>query len=200
MPLIVEQHRETGQRMEFEFPADWQVVKYDQQADPTTAASAGFYWRIIQSAGVKHIQAMDIVCYLPYSPQRLQFIEIKDDRTRTLNAADRHNELYEAVLGKTLGTLAGLALAERLRDESLQSVAILSQQPAIEVVLFLLEPPPITAENTGSRRALRRLARAERKTTLDQRLTAALREWGLSFKLYNLTNRPPTPWEVRDLA
>ena len=53
--------------------------------------------------------------------------------------------------------------------------------------------------NDGSKRALRRLAKAVRKTTLDQRLTAALNEWNLSFKLYNLTDRPPPVWQVCDL-
>ena len=104
MPTIIEENRETGKRMEFIFPSDWQVVKYDQEKDRRTNTKAGFYWQVIQRAGVKHIQAMDMVCRLPFeSSERLQFIEVKDDRTRTLSAGERHAQLYESVLGKNAG-------------------------------------------------------------------------------------------------
>ena len=49
MPTIVED------KLASDFPPDWQVTKYDQQADPRTNAVAGFDRRIMQSEGVKHI-------------------------------------------------------------------------------------------------------------------------------------------------
>ena len=139
---------------------------------------------------------MDIVCRLPDVPAKLQFIEVKDDRKRTTGTGDRHAELFISVLQKTIGTLAGLVLAERLGE--LRPQACLSQNPPIEVVLFLVEPAPVavaTAEND-----LSRLVKKERVAALDQRLTAKLDEWGILFALCNLSNRLPRDWQVRDLA
>jgi|GEM_PF-1612565 len=202
MPTIEEINKDSGQGLGFDFPATWQAVKYDQQEDAATNEPAGFYRRVIQSEGVKHIRGMDIVCRLPDETPRLQLIEIKDDRKRQANKApgDRHTELYETVLSKTMGTLAGLTLAERLGDDSLRPMACLSRLPQLEVVLFLVEAVPVPVPNVGSRRALRRLTKLESKSTLDQRLTAKLYQWGIPFSLYNLTNRPPHPWQVRDLV
>ena len=200
MPTLLECNRETGKCLAFDFPTDWQAVKYDQQEDPKTDEAAGFDRRIIQSGGVKNVRGVDIVCRLPAGLPRLQFIEIKDDRLRTKGTGERHTELYETVLQKTLGTLAGLLLAERLGDESLRPMACLSLHPAIEVVLFLEEPPATPVPDVGNKRALRRLARSERKTDLDQRLTAKLNQWGLSFRLFNLTDRPAHPWGVRQVV
>lgn len=146
MPTIIEDD------LAFDFPPGWQVTKYDQEADPNTDTPAGFYLRIIQSNGVKHIRGMDIVCRLPGAPTKLQLLEVKDDRTRTLGEGERHTELYETVLRKTIGTLAGLLLAERLGDDSLRPLACLSQQPHLEVVLFLIEPVLASVPDVGSKR------------------------------------------------
>ena len=203
MPTIIEQNPETGEGLVFDFPADWQVVKYDQQENAATNEKAGFYRRIIlgeeSGQGAQGIRAMDIVCRLPGEPKRLQFIEIKDDRKRQAAKGDRETELYETVLLKTIGTLAGLTLAERLGDESLRPMACMSANPAIEVILFLVEPSAESMPATGSRRTLRRLVNQQQKTTLDQRLSAALNRWGLLFTLHNLSNRRPANWQVREL-
>jgi hypothetical protein len=95
--------------------------------------------------------------------------------------------------------LAGLTLAERLGEDSLRPMACLSRRPAIEVILFLVEPLEKSIPDVGSRRTLRRLVSQQLKTTLDQRLSAALNRWGLPFTLYNLSNRLPPDWQVRDI-
>lgn len=200
MPTILEVDKETGEGLAFDFPLGWEAVKYDQEADAATGTPAGFYRSIISDKGVKHIRGMDIVCRLPGEPRKLQFIESKDDRKRTMEAGERHTELYETVLRKTVGTLAGLTLAERLGDSSLRPMACLSQRPIIEVVLFLIEPPLPPRSRQSDRNELRRLVKEESKTTLEQRLRAKLDLWGMPFHLYNLTTRPPVLWQVRDLT
>ena len=211
MPTIIED------ALAFDFPPDWQVTKYDQQADDSADELAGFDRRITQSAGVKHVRGMDIVCRLPGNLPSLQLIEVKDDRLRAAdvlpapcrwpagdcqqrlsNSTLRHTQLYETVLLKTVGALAGLLLAERLGENTLRATACLTQNPAIEVILFLAERP-VEAEPTSVRAKLRRSAGLDRTEVLHQKLTAKLHQWGLPFKLYNLTNRPPALWQVRDL-
>ncbi len=102
---------------------------------------------------------------------------------------------------KTAGTLAGLVLAERLREESLLPHACLSRAPAIEIILFLLEPEPPTVPPDSTENGIYRLAKKERVSGLDQKLTNKLDEWDLRFHLYNLTpDRRPPDWQVRDLT
>ncbi|MBD2770168.1 hypothetical protein IC235_19960 [Hymenobacter sp. BT664] len=204
MPKIVEKNKETGECLVFDFPSNWKVVKYDQEEDSSIDEEAGFYRRIIlgeESADddAQGIRAMDIVCRLPGKPKRLQLIEVKDDRKRKIAKGDRETELYKTLLLKTVGTLAGLTLAERLGDDSLRPMACMTQKPAIEVILFLIEPPEEPVPIVGSKRTLRRLVHQQLKTTLDQRLSAALNRWGLLFTLYNLSNRLPPDWQVREI-
>ena len=196
MPTIEEKNKD-GKGLAFDFPPGWQAVKYDQDADPIGNESAGFYRSVILSEGVQHVRGMDIVCRLPGEPARLQLIEVKDERERAAdtNVAMRHEELRQTVLRKTMGTLAGLLLAERLGDSSLQPIACLSRQPLIEVVLFLEEPGLLPERST----VLRKSTEKDRKIILDQKLTAKLHQWGIPFFLYDLDNRKPALWEVRDL-
>lgn len=194
MPTITERE------LVLEFHADWQVVQYDRQANSKTGEPASFYRRIIEKGGVTHVRGMDIICRLPGLPEQLQFIEVKDDRKRTMGVGPRHAELFTTILQKTAGTLAGLVLAERLGEELLRPHACLSQNPAIEVALFLVEPAPVPVQIASGENNLRRLAERQGKTTLEQRLTAKLEEWGLRFRLYNLSNRPAPDWKVRDLS
>lgn len=188
MPIITER------KLEFKFPDDWQVVAYDRPAS--------FYRRVVEKGGVQQVRGIDMICRRPDLPERLQFIEVKDDRRREVEVGPRHTELFRTVMQKTAGTLAGLLLAERLREESLWPHACLSQQPAIGVVLFLVEPAagPLPEPMDSTENNLYRLAKRERISGLDQRLTAKLGEWGLSFVLHNLSTRPATDWQVRDLA
>jgi hypothetical protein len=194
MPTVVEK------KLAFDFPTDWVVTKYDHQADPVTNEPASFYRRVIEKGGVQNVQGVDIICRLPGVTDQLQFIEVKDDRKRTLAVGPRHAELFISMLGKTSGTLAGLLLAERLNEASLSFCTCLSQRPVIEVVLFLVEPPPVAELEGDTKNSLRRLNRQDYITSLDQRLTAKLGEWDLDFRLYNLTDRPAPNWQVRDLA
>jgi len=196
MPTIEEKNK-AGKGLAFDFPSDWHAVKYDQDAEPATSEPAGFYRSIILSEGVQQVRGMDIVCRLPGEPVRLQLIEIKDERERdpATNVAVRHEELRQTVLRKTLGTLASLLLAERLGDGSLRPMACLSQQPAIEVILFLEEPPPLPQRST----TLRKIVEKDRANLLDQKLTAKLRQWGIPFFLYDLDKRQPALWTVRNL-
>lgn len=200
MPTILEVDKETGEGLAFDFPPEWEVAKYDQEVDAATGTPAGFYRSIIADKGVKHVRGMDIVCRLPGEFRKLQFIESKDDRKRTMEAGERHTELYETILRKTIGTLAGLTLAERLGDSSLRPMACLSQHPVIEVVLFLIEPPLARGPRQSDRNELRRLVREESKVTLEQRLRSKLDLWNMPFHFYNLTSRPPVLWQVRDLT
>lgn len=206
MPTIIERNKETGAGLAFDFPADWQVVKYDQDEEVATAEAAGFYRRVVlgakeeDSEDAQGIRAMDIVCRLPGLLEHLQLIEIKDDRKRTQEKGGRETELYNTVLLKAVGTLTGLLLAERLGEASLQPMACLSRQPAVEIILFLVEPAVEPVSDVGSKRKLRRLAKLQVKTTLDQRLSSTLKRWGLPFALYNLTNRLPPDWHVREVA
>lgn len=195
MPTIEEKNKE-GRGLAFDFPPDWRVVKYDQDAEPATSELAGFYRTVILSDGVQQVRGMDIVCRLPGEPERLQFIEVKDERQRDPAASVglRHEELRQTVLRKTLGTLAGLVLAERIGEASLQPMACLTRQPLLEVVLFLEEPPLPAPRQTPLRRATEK----DRKNILDQKLTAKLHQWGIPFFLYDLDKRKPVLWQVRE--
>ena len=197
MPTIQEKNK-AGKGLVFDFLSDWRVVKYDQDAEAETTEPAGFYRSVILSDGVQQVRGMDIVCRLPGEPERLQFIEVKDERERdpATNVALRHEELRLTVLRKTMGTLAGLLLAERLGTDSLRPMACLSRQPVVEVVLFLEEPPLPTRRLTELRKATEK----DRKNILDQKLTAKLHQWGIPFFLYDLEKRKPALWQVRDLA
>lgn len=197
MPTIQERNK-AGKGLAFDFSSDWRVVKYDQDAEVETNEPAGFYRSVILSDGVQQVRGMDIVCRLPGEPERLQFIEVKDERERdpATNVALRHEELRLTVLRKTMGTLAGLLLAERLGDNSLRPMACLSQQPLIEVVLFLEEPELLPQRSTP----LRKSTEKDRKNILDQKLTAKLHQWGIPFFLYDLDKRKPVLWNVRDLT
>jgi len=192
MPTIQENN------LAFDFPADWYAVKYDHDAAPASGEPAGFYRRVILSEGVQQVRGMDIVCRLPGQLERLQLIEVKDERNRdpATDVALRHEELRQTMLRKTLGTLASLVLAERLGDVSLRPVACLSQQPLVEVVLFLEEPPLAPQRST----LLRRVTEKDRKNILDQKLTAKFYQWGMPFFLYDLDKRRPALWQVRDLV
>lgn len=192
MPTIEEKS------LAFDFPSDWHAVKYDHDAEPASDEPAGFYRRVILSEGVQQVRGMDIVCRLPGEIKRLQLIEVKDERKRdlTTDVALRHEELRQTILRKTLGTLASLVLAERLGDASLRPMACLSQQPLIEVVLFLEEPSLAPQRSTP----LRKVTEKDRKNILDQKLTAKLFQWGIPFFLYDLAERKPALWQVRDLA
>lgn len=182
----------------FDFPADWHAVKYDYDAEPASGEPAGFYRSVILSEGVQQVRGMDIVCRLPGEAKRLQLIEVKDERKRdpTTGVALRHEELRQTMLRKTLGTLASLVLAERLGDASLQPMACLSQNPLIEVVLFLEEPSLAPQRSTQ----LRKVTEKDRRNILDQKLTAKLYQWGIPFFLYDLDKRKPALWQVRDLG
>lgn len=192
MPTIIER------RLALDFPDDWQVVAYDRRATATEPAS--FYRRLIEKGGVQHVRGMDIVCRLPDAAPSLQLIEVKNDRGSDQERGPRHAALFITVMQKTAGTLAGLLLAERLADRSLSAQACLGQNPAIRVVLFLVEPDQLPELPDSPENHLHRLVRRERAADLDQRLTAKLDQWGIPFSLYNLTNRPPHPWQVRDLG
>ncbi|AMR29224.1 hypothetical protein A0257_20420 [Hymenobacter psoromatis] len=182
----------------FNFSDNWQVVHYDVKADPIMGVTAGFYRRILTGGGVKHVQAVDFICLLPTIPKALQFIEVKDDRLDTRAEGERRTQLYEAIMSKVASTLAGLILAERLGeqldDDLLRPMACLGQQPAIEVVLFWIEPP--IAGTT-----LRRNVKKSGKIMLQQRLSAKLKQWGMPFFLYNLTDadRIPPDWQVSEI-
>lgn len=200
MPIIEEKNKD-GKGLAFYFPADWHAVKYDQDVDLATNEPAGFYRRVVLSGGVQQIRGMDIICRLPGKPHRLEFIEVKDERERdpATNVALRHEELRQTVLRKTIGTLAGLLLAERLREGSLRPMACLTRNPEIKVTLFLVEPPAVPVPPRRNKE-LRKLTKQQTKTGLDQQLRANLDEWGILFYLANMDDRPPTPWQVRDLA
>lgn len=199
MPIIEEKNK-AGKGLAFYFPDDWHVEKYDRDADPATQESAGFYRRVILSGGVQQVRGMDIICRLPGKPQRLEFIEIKYERDRdpATNLALRHEEIRQTVLRKTIGTLAGLLLAERLRDASLGPMACLSRHPAIKVTLFLAEPAVVSTPPHRNKE-LRKLTKQQGRTGLDQQLRAKLDEWGILFYLANLEDRPSPDWQVRDL-
>lgn len=200
----------TERKLVFEFPDDWQVVAYDLPANPITSEPASFYRRIVEKGGVQYVRGIDLVCRLPDLPERLQFVEVKDDRKREPDGKEqddgrkkqpRHTELFRTVMQKTVGTLAGLLLAERLQEESLRPYACLSQQPEIEVILFLVEPELPLAVPDPAENGIYQLARKERITGLDQSLTNKLYEWGMKFHLYNFTpGRQPPDWQVRDLS
>jgi len=199
MPIIEEKNKD-GKGLAFYFPDDWYVEKYDRDADPETQEPAGFYRRVILSGGVQQVRGMDIVCRLPGKPQRLEFIEVKYERDRdpATNVALRHEDIRQTVLRKTMGTLAGLLLAERLRDESLGPMACLSRNPEIKVTLFLVEPVAVPTPPQRNKE-LRKLMKQQGKTGLDQQLRAKLDEWGILFYLANLDDRPSPDWQVREL-
>ena len=197
MPTIEEKNK-AGKGLAFDFPSDWHALKYDQDAEPATNELAGFYRSVILSEGVQQVRGMDIVCRMPGEPTRLQLIEVKDERERATdtNVATRHEELRQTVLRKTMGTLAGLLLAERLGEDSLRPMACLSRQPLVEVVLFLKEPELLPQRSS----LLRQATEKDRKTILDQKLTAKLRQWGIPFFLYDLNKRKPALWQVREIG
>jgi hypothetical protein len=196
--------------LEIEFSEGWQAVPYDRPVNPVTGDAASFYRRVMEKGGVQYVRGIDIVCRLPGMPERLQFIEVKDDRKREALGKElsdsrkkepRHTELFRTVMQKTAGTLAGLLIAERLQDEILGPYACLSQQPAIEVVLLLVEPALPVGTLNPAENGIYQLGRKQRVAGLDQKLTNKLDEWGLKFHLYNLhPNRLSPDWQVRDLT
>ncbi len=191
-------------RLIFDFPTGWSAARYDQDADPVAGMEKGFYRRVVissqqeaDSPALQRIRGVDFVVRAADSSPRLQLIEVKDDALRPESREAREAELYQTVLLKAFNTLAGLVLAERLRASDLQPMACLSQQPLVEVILFLVEPPLVPITDVGSKRKLRRQNRATQRNGLDQQLTAKLAEWHLPFYFYNLTTRLPPQWQVR---
>lgn len=184
-------------KLQFDFPAGWQVAHYDRDADSATGATPGFYRRVVTSGGVKYVQAVDFICLLPGERKRLLLLEVKDDRLDARAEGERRTLLFEAVMSKVASTLAGLTLAERLSQQlagdEVQPLACLSAQPLIEVALFWLEPAAPTT-------TLRRLVKKDGRTLLQQRLTAKLQQWGMPFALYNLmdADRQPAGWQARE--
>lgn len=162
----------TEGKLHFDFPSGWQVVKYD--------AEGGFYRETI-SKSVQHVRGVDLVASPP-DAARLLLIEVKDCRQDTKTEVTLNTVLLETVQRKTLDTLAGLLIAERMQEPSLRVLAKLSRQPVVEVVLLLIEPLlPVAATPTGNK--LRRVTRTTGRTDLAQKLTAILASWGLPFKL-----------------
>lgn len=191
-------------RLIFDFPAGWEVVRYDQDADIEAGVEVGFYRRVVingneeaELPALQRIRGIDFVARAADAAPRVQFIEVKDDDLNTEERQARHKVLYETVLLKTFNSLSGVLLAERLREPSLAPMACLSLHPVVEVVLFLVEPPVAQVSAIGSKRKLRRQNRAVKRNGIDQQLAAKLAEWHLPFYLYNLTTRLPPHWQVR---
>jgi hypothetical protein len=113
MPTIIEG------ALRFDFPAGWTAAKYDEET--------GFY-RTIVTRHVQHTRDVDIVACPPDETARLLFIEAKDYRQETVIADTLNGKLLETVLRKTLGTLAGLMVAERVQELTLHKLAILGRQ------------------------------------------------------------------------
>jgi len=168
MPTIIEGN------LHFDFPAGWLAVKYDEEQ--------GFY-RDTVTRHIQYIRGVDIVACPTDEVGRLLFIEAKDYRKASGIADTLNSELLETMLRKTLGTLAGLTVAERVQEPSLHRLAILSRQPAIEVVLFLVDKPLTAVAAPPTSKKLRRQTQATGRNDLEQKLTAILADWGLSFKL-----------------
>ncbi len=150
----------------FDFPSGWEAVKYDEEG--------GFY-RTTVTKHVDLIRGMDFVA-VPPGTSRVVFMEVKDFR-RALpgDPAALNAKLFDTVLRKTLYTLAGLLVAERVGNASLQPFAVLSRQLPVQVVLFLAEAPPASK--------LRQLNQRVGRNDLEQSLTAQLAAWGLGFAL-----------------
>jgi hypothetical protein len=162
----------TEGNIHFDFPSGWQAVKYD--------AEGGFYRKtIIQH--VQHIRGVDLLA-CPADAARLALIEVKDYREATTIDETLNAVLLETMLRKTIGTLAGLVAAERVQEPTLRPLAILSRQPSVEVVLFLIERPVVPVPTTTGYK-LRRATQAVGRNDLELKLTAILATWGLEFKL-----------------
>ncbi|MBC7447876.1 MAG: hypothetical protein H7330_07435 [Hymenobacteraceae bacterium] len=170
----------------FDFPIGWEAVKYDEEG--------GFY-RTTVTKHVNLIRGMDLVAVPPGAP-RVVFIEVKDFRKAAPDDPEARNaKLIDTVLRKTLYTLAGLVAAERVGEASLRPFAMLSRQPPVQVVLFLVEAPLASKLRQQNQRVGR--------NDLEQSLTAQLAAWGLDFALRGAPTPlvPPTlaadGWEAR---
>ncbi|MGY2134424.1 hypothetical protein ACW9KT_19500 [Hymenobacter sp. HD11105] len=168
MPTISEKD------VDFDFLPAWEVTQYDE---------VGGFYRQTVIRYVQNIRGMDIVCR-PSGDARVVFIEAKDyrkepDAKQTLNAV-----LQESVLRKTLSTMAGLFIAERVDNDGLRPMAILKKATPIEVVLFIVEKPtPGLSAHSPTAFKLRYANRVAGRNDLEQKLTAILAQWGVSFQL-----------------
>ena len=125
MPRIVERN------LIFDFPASWDVVKYDERYD--------YYLHKFQhtaGADAVDILALDATscCWL---------IEAKDHRSRGHQTTVAM--LADKVTQKARDTLAGLAAARILGSRADQRVAQQALSCAAIRVVLHLEPPPVTS-------------------------------------------------------
>ena len=163
MPTLCEG---TTQPICFDFPSGWEAVKYDEEG--------GFY-RTTVTKHITLVRGMDFVA-VPPTISRVVFIEVKDFRRATPGDPDALNaKLLDTVLRKTLYTMAGLLAAERVGAPALRPFAVLSRQPPIQVVLFLVEAPVASK--------LRQVNQRVGRNDLEQSLTAQLAAWGIGFAL-----------------
>ncbi|MGI4872637.1 MAG: hypothetical protein ACRYFX_15865 [Janthinobacterium lividum] len=171
------------QTLRFDFPHDWQAIKYDDTA---------FHLNYLNP--IQEIKAVDIAA-VPQSPGHLLFIEVKDYRMKaeTGGRCGSYDYLARAVARKALSTVAGLYLSSRIGDVALAPFAgrLLKAPQKLEVVLFMqeLSLPPSRHYNY-------------QKILLDvrQKLIGLLDNLGITARLYSLGALPPPgPWTVTDL-
>lgn len=135
----------TEGKLQFDFPSGWQAVKYDEEQ--------GFY-RTTIIRHVQHVRGVDLVA-CPADATRLVLIEVKDYREATTVDDTLNSTSLQTVQHKTLGTLAGLVAAERVQEPTLRTLALLSRQLPVEVVLFLVEKPTALVPTTTAHKLRR---------------------------------------------
>ena len=165
MPTITEKD------VDFDFLPGWAVVQYDEPG--------GFYRETVIKY-VQHVRGMDIVCRPP-APRRVVFIEAKDFRKETDAKHTLNSVLQESVLRKTIGTLAGLFIAERAENGKLRPMAILRKALPVQVVLFVVERPLPPRSTTADK--LRWQNAISGRNDLEQKLTTLFSAWGIEFQL-----------------
>lgn len=189
MPTVTEKD------IRLDFPAEWQVVKYDGD---TATDNASFYREKIERQ-VQNVRGVDVVCQASGTTNRLLLIELKDYRISATSAEKSTAALRQTVLQKALNTMSGLYVAARVQDPELRKVAthIFHPDLTIEVILFLERPPlPVSPRTTAAKFRRQNPQNAIENLRLD--LTSTFYAFGLTFLLRSSrTMQPHDGWTVR---
>lgn len=171
--------------IQFIFPADWRVLKYDDCA---------YYRGPIVRTGTD-MAAVDFVCAPPGPPTTLLLLEVKDFREHAVENRVRltSGELATEVVRKVLDTVAALGLGYRANAVDVRPFGAVLEPLAAELgVVLLLEEDayPASAGGRPTRHKLRLDAQLKRRGDLEQSLLSKLRPLRITSFLFSSATVP----------
>jgi len=189
MPTVIEKD------ITLDFPAGWQVVKYDGDIKQQNAS---FYREKIEHQ-VQNVRGVDVVCLTAEPSNRLLLIEVKDYRKSATSAEKNIAKLRQTIIQKALNTISGLYVAARTHDAELYLVVNQLFQPEliIEIVLFL-EQAAVVEEPRTTRQKFEKQNPKNAINDLRLDLKSTLNNLGLEFYLRsNNTMQLQDGWSTR---